>query len=524
MKKILERNSITVAIIVVIILILVGATLTVYNKRVMENAIRIKSETSFANSNSEQLLNIIRQMDISARGYALIKEESFLFYAVDRCRAENDQIFRKYDSLFKVQDYKPSKTYDSVREGMTIYVDTYAKMVELLKADRKDEYLAILKEDYGHYFFPVFDRFSKQLASFEGGLSKQADEEYKAASARNIIVQVLIALVGIPTLVVLIIRLRKQEHRRRDLLLKVDNNNKKYLFNHGEMEASDAEEVIEVSMYDLQKASAFVTQISEGNYSVKWEDLNEKNEALNKDNLVGKLIQMREQMKKVKIEDEKRLWITEGLSQFSDIIRNAQHNLSELSDKATSFLVKYLNAQQGAIFVLKEDEEEKSYLEMISCYAFDRKKFESKKIFVGDGVVGQTFLEGTTVKMKQIPQGYTSITSGLGHATPDCLLVVPLKFNEQVKAIFEVASFHDFSESEISFVEKAGEFIASAITSAENTERTTRLLEEFKVQAEQMRAQEEELRQNMEELEATQEEMKRKERELEERLLSFTKK
>lgn len=524
MKKILERNSITVAIIVVIVLILIGSTLTIYNKKVMEQALSIKEQTSKAKSNNEDLVNIIRQMDVSARGYALTKVKRFFFYDVERARSENTKAFRVYDSLFKVQNYKPTKTYDSVRDGMNVYIETYARMVSSLMSDQDAEYLKILNEDYGFYFFPIYDRFSKQLATFEGGLTRKADEEYKAASARNIFVQVLIGLVGIPTLVILIIRLRKQEHRRRELLLKVDNNNKKYLFNHGEMEASDAEEVIEVSMYDLQKASAFVTQISEGNYSVKWEDLNEKNEALNKDTLVGKLIQMREQMKKVKIEDEKRLWITEGLSQFSDIIRNAQHNLSELSDKATSFLVKYLNAQQGAIFVLKEDDEEKSYLEMISCYAFDRKKFESKKIFVGDGVVGQTFMEGTTVKLKQIPQGYTSITSGLGHATPDCLLVVPLKFNDQVKAIFEVASFHDFTESEISFVEKAGEFIASAITSAENTERTTRLLEEFKVQAEQMRAQEEELRQNMEELEATQEEMKRKERELEERLLNLTKK
>lgn len=522
MKKILERNSITVAIVVVIILILIGSTLTIYNRRVMERALSVKVQTSFAKSNSEDLVNIIRQMDISARGYALTKVKRFFFYDVARAGMENEQVFRKYDSLFKVQGYKPTKTYDSVRAGMHEYVRIYDRMVSSLMADEDEEYLKILHEDYGFYFFPVYDRFSKQLLAFEGALTRKADAEYQAASTRNLVVQILIALIGIPTLVVLIIRLRKQEQRRSALLMKVDSNNKKFLFNHGDAVAADTEEVIEVSMYDLQKAAAFVTQISEGNYEVQWDDLSDQNALLNRDTLVGKLIQMREQMKKVKIEDEKRLWITEGLSKFSDIIRNSQHNLSQLTDQSTSFLVHYLKAQQGAIFVLKEDEEEKPFLEMISCYAFDRKKFESKRIYVGDGVVGQTFLEGVTTKMRQIPQGYTSITSGLGHATPDCLLVVPLKFNDQVKAIFEVASFHDFSDSEISFIEKAGEFIASAITSAENTERTNHLLEEFKVQAEQTRAQEEELRQNMEELEATQEEMKRKERELEDRLKSFT--
>lgn len=518
MKAIFERHFISIAISVVIILIVLGGVTTFYNKAIMENALASKEQASFARENSAKLENVLRHMDISGRGYALVKDESFLFYSVPRARQENAEVFHDFDSLFIVQGFESTANYDSVKNGMANYVELYATMVDLLKNDRMEEYLELLKKDYGKTFFPIYQKFSDRLAAFETSLTKQSNERYLKASSRNIFIQILVIVIGLPTLVMLMIRLRRQELRRRAMLLKVDSNNKEYLFDHGDGVLSYKEDVLEASIHDLKKAADFVTQISDGNYQVQWEDLNEKNEPLNKNNLVGKLIQMREQMKKVKQEDEKRLWITEGLSKFSDIIRGSQDNLNQLADHSVAFLVKYLDSQQGALFVLREDEEEKQYLEMVSCYAFDRKKHIEKRIYVGDGVVGQIFLEGTTTKYKEVPQGYTSITSGLGHATPKCLLVVPFKFNDEVKAVFEVASFHDFTTTEISFIEKAGEFIASAITTAENSGRTHRLLEEFKVQAEQMKSQEEELRQNMEELEATQEEMKRKERELEERI------
>ena len=90
-------------------------------------------------------------------------------------------------------------------------------------------------------------------------------------------------------------------------------------------------------------------------------------------------------------------------------------------------------------------------------------------------------------------------------------------YNEQIQAIIEMASFKTYEKHEIEFLEKAGEYIASAIATAKNNERTKLMVEQLQSQAEEMRAQEEELRQNMEELEATQEEMRRKERIMEEK-------
>lgn len=84
--------------------------------------------------------------------------------------------------------------------------------------------------------------------------------------------------------------------------------------------------------------------------------------------------------------------------------------------------------------------------------------------------------------------------------------------------MLEIASFKEFEEYEIVFIEKLGDAIASTLSTVKVNERTTNLLRESQYMEEQLRAQEEEMRQNMEELQATQEEMKRKDRMQQERI------
>jgi PAS domain S-box-containing protein len=92
------------------------------------------------------------------------------------------------------------------------------------------------------------------------------------------------------------------------------------------------------------------------------------------------------------------------------------------------------------------------------------------------------------------------------------LLLVPLKINEKIFGVLELATFGKYENHEVELVEKLTESIASTISSVRVSESTRILLEKTQQQAEEMRAQEEEMRQNMEELEATQEEMRRKEK------------
>jgi PAS domain S-box-containing protein len=224
---------------------------------------------------------------------------------------------------------------------------------------------------------------------------------------------------------------------------------------------------------------------------------------------------MRDQMQKMKKEDDIRIWTNEGLSQFADLIRKYQNNLADLSDDLISHIVRYLKAQQGGVFFLNDDNPDDKHLELVGCYAYQRKKFIEKRIELGQGMVGQCFLEGETSYVTNIPENYVNITSGLGETNPNTLLIVPMRMNQVVVGVIEIANLKPFEKYQIEFLERLAETIASAITSVKTNEKTQILLEQSQQQAEEMRAQEEEMRQNMEELQATQEQMHRKNEEVE---------
>jgi len=255
---------------------------------------------------------------------------------------------------------------------------------------------------------------------------------------------------------------------------------------------------------NVTKASAFVKEIASGNLEVQYQD-----ESVANSELAQSLVTMRDQMKKFAQEEKQRNWVTQGLAEFVDILRSKNDNIDALSEVIIAHLVKYMKANQGALYIVNDDDTTDHYLEMVACYAYNRKKHLHQRIDFGQGITGQVVLEKSTTYLTDIPKDFIRITSGLGEALPGNLLVVPLKIEDAVYGVVEIASFQKIEKYKIEFVEKLGESIASAISSVKVNERTRKLLQETQEQTEQMRAQEEEMRQNMEELSATQEEMHR---------------
>jgi transcriptional regulator with GAF, ATPase, and Fis domain len=247
----------------------------------------------------------------------------------------------------------------------------------------------------------------------------------------------------------------------------------------------------------------FAGQLGEGCFTSAYEAQSEK------DILGRALLNMREQLQKNEEENRRRNWSAEGLAGFNTTLRHVQ-NAEKLGATILSELVQYLGANQAAIFVKTEDEGE-TYLKMTACYAYGREKHLSKKIYPGEGLAGQVFLEGASLLLTEIPEDYVRITSGLGGARPGCLLIVPLKLNDAIEGVLEIASFRRFEEHEISFIEKLAEHIAASLQHIRINRQTEALLQESRLKTDELQAKEEEMRQNMEELTATQEEMRRKE-------------
>ena len=503
-----SKYLISLLLVFFIVLLLVNSVFTLLNGHtiVKNNALKIETEV-VKRRTAGIITDIIHGADLAVRGFALTKNDQLASPLIDVLK-NKDSVFNNLDTLLAKQHYDMSK-FRELRAEVEDYLTFSREMIQLAKQDSMRQFVKLLNEDRGYEVWKKYEAFYLPLFEYEDSLNAKADEEYMDAISRNRIIQIILVLLGIPAAMYIIRKLKSEREQREEFLTALDQSNRKYIFDDGiSLEISDWKEVVADSIRNFQYTNEFITKISAGDYTTEWSRLNDSNQSLNQVNLAGKLIKMREHLKQTKIDDERRNWIVSGLAKFAEIIRN-QSDSKKLGDTITSNIVKYTNSNQGALFVLNDEKKEDIHLQLLSCYAWDKKKFAEKTIYEGQGLIGQCWLEGSPIFMTQVPQDYVSITSGLGQATPRCVFIVPLKVNDIIYGVLELASFEPYQEYEREFIEKVCETIASSIATVKIADQTKYLLEQSQLQGEAMRSQEEEMRQNMEELQATQEGMER---------------
>ncbi|HVD97113.1 MAG TPA: GAF domain-containing protein [Cytophagaceae bacterium] len=258
----------------------------------------------------------------------------------------------------------------------------------------------------------------------------------------------------------------------------------------------------------IHHAAEYIAEIGKGNLDAEY------NSDTKEDVLKTALLAMQVQLKNLSEAEKNQTWINIGLARFADLLRTQYQSLEEFSNAFISQLIKYLHANQGGIFILQGEDDGNPRLELSASYAYGRKKFLEKSVRIDKGLLGQAFQEKGTIYLTELPDQYTYVTSGLGEATPDSILIVPLIHNNDVLGVIELASFLKFEKHQIEFAEKIAESVATTLASIKINERTSRLLQETREQAENLKSQEEEMRQNLEELQTTQEKTEGMEREL----------
>jgi len=264
-------------------------------------------------------------------------------------------------------------------------------------------------------------------------------------------------------------------------------------------ELGKIDEALNVLINNMREVAKFAEDIGKGNFDSPFQAKNEQ------DVLSNSLVVMRDSLKKLSIEDQARSWVNTGTAMFANILRENSDDIHHLVNASIAALVKYLGANQGVFFYYNED---KKVLEAAGTYAHEKQKYWKKVIEPGEGLAGQVFLEGGFVYLTDVPESYSKITSGLGYARPRSVLVVPVKANDNVYGVIELASLEKITQLKIKFAQDMCENIAVTIARINTTEETRKLLQESQRSTEQLRQQEEEMRQNFEELMATQEEMR----------------
>lgn len=338
----------------------------------------------------------------------------------------------------------------------------------------------------------------------------------------NLMISIIVTIIGLALLTIIIyiiaVRISRPISLSTDMLKKIEDGD---IHNIEKIHTNRLDEIGEMAnslnavASGLNETAGFAEEIGKGNLDSEFQPKSEK------DVLGNSLIEMRESLRKAhteenirKEEDAIQRWVTNGIAKFGEILRQDNNDLNKLSFNILKNLVDYLEANQGAIFVINDKEEDNVFFELQAAIAYDRKRYMKKHIKVGEDLVGRAAHEKQSIYMLDIPQDYVQITSGMGTANPNTLLIVPVLLNEVVYGVIEIASFNKMEKYQIEFVEKIGESIASTLNAVKVNQRTQQLLKDSQHQREELSSQEEEMRQNLEELQATQEEAARREFEL----------
>ncbi len=512
-NRLLKTQGVKVTLYLIISLILIDTFLTYRYKLALNDNIEIQKNLDAIAVNKATIISNLNNIDMSLRGYLLVQNEAFLG-TYNKIKNQSDPTMRYLEANLPGIGI-PATSLADMNKMLDNYFKLMDEVIVLGKAGNMEEALKIIKEDHGTAVWQTYMNLSGIIDPVIQQQKTAEEEKYEGLLNMSLIFQFILFIVGIPTLLYMIINLSRGKTKRTHLFQQLDKQNRTLIFDSNkETDIEDEDSIIGNIITNLTKAAAFIKGIAKGDYDVEWEGFSTAGSDLNKENISGELLIMRDEMKKKREEGVRQQWVSEGLNKVSELIRDNQTNFEQLCEKTVSFIVKYLNAQQGGLFVLNEDEESDPHISLVSCYAFDKKKFVTKRIEIGEGVLGQIFLEGEPVYLTEVPNDYVKITSGLGQANPRCITIYPMKHNETVVAMIEIASFTPYDQYALDFLANACKSIAASVMALQSSVKTKMLLEKSQQQAEEMRSQEEEMRQNMEELEATQEEMKRRETDL----------
>ncbi len=230
-----------------------------------------------------------------------------------------------------------------------------------------------------------------------------------------------------------------------------------------------------------------------------------------KDNINQMIFNLRETTQKNQEQD----WLKTNLAKFSGMMQG-QKNLEAVSRLIMSELTPLVGAHHGAFF-LADSEGNMPVLKLTSTYAYRERKNISNRFRLGESLVGQCALEKKTILLTKVPTDYITISSGLGEATPMNIIVLPVLFEGEVKAIIELASFHPFTAIHQIFLDQLTENIGVVLNMIMANMRTEELLLQSQSLTQELQSQSKELTQQQEELKRTNAELEAQALELEEK-------
>jgi signal transduction histidine kinase/CheY-like chemotaxis protein/HAMP domain-containing protein len=201
-------------------------------------------------------------------------------------------------------------------------------------------------------------------------------------------------------------------------------------------------------------------------------------------------------LKDTTLKNSEQDWLKTNLAKFSRMLQG-QRDLLTVGRLILSELAPVVSAQQGLFYTL-DTSHPAPELRLLASYAAS----EPKEVFrLGEGLIGQCALENQKILLPNVPRDFVRIASGLGHATPSHVIVLPVLFEGQVKAVLELATFEGFNPTHQAFLDQLMESIGIVLNTIEANTRTENLLQQSQSLARELQSQQLELQQTNQQLE-----------------------
>jgi signal transduction histidine kinase/ActR/RegA family two-component response regulator len=208
-------------------------------------------------------------------------------------------------------------------------------------------------------------------------------------------------------------------------------------------------------------------------------------------------------------------WLKTNLAKFSGMMQG-QRSIVSVAQLIMSELTPLVDGRYGTFF-MAEGEAEETALNLIASYAFSERRGVNNRYRLKEGLVGQCAFEKKRILITEPPDDYVKITSSLGEAKPQNIIVLPVLFEGELKAVIELAAFKPFSQNYISFLDQLMDSIGVILNMISSSMRTEELLSELKRSNAELEAQAKELEDKAKLLELKNQEVEMASRSLEEK-------
>jgi HAMP domain-containing protein/signal transduction histidine kinase/CheY-like chemotaxis protein len=203
-------------------------------------------------------------------------------------------------------------------------------------------------------------------------------------------------------------------------------------------------------------------------------------------------------LKDTTLKNSEQDWLKTNLAKFSRMLQG-QKDLLTVAGLILAELAPVVKAQHGVFYILRAAEEP-AKLTLLASYAHGKIGEVTNEFHLGEGLVGQCALQRQKILLDNVPPDYIRISSGLGHSVPVNIIVLPILFEGEIKAVLELASFERFTASDQALLDQLTESIGIVINTIEANMRTEGLLRQSQSLAAELQSQQEELQNTNQEL------------------------